>query len=62
MRDTSLRFLLEFMVILIDAQVYSREGADRDERLSNYRREKEKIRKDLSIEQNVIKKNNALGN
>src|SRR5690606_2516947 len=45
---------------VIDAQVYSREGADRDERLSAIIEEKKrKLEKDLSVEQNVIK-NNAI--
>ena len=60
-RDTSLRVPSGVYGTVIDAQVYSREGADRDERLSLIIDEKKKkLEKDLSIEQNVIK-NNALG-
>jgi DNA-directed RNA polymerase subunit beta len=45
---------------VIDAQVYSREGADRDERLASIIEEKKrKLEKDLAVEQNVIK-NNAI--
>jgi DNA-directed RNA polymerase subunit beta len=45
---------------VIDAQVYSREGADRDERLAAIIEEKKKkLEKDLAVEQNVIK-NNAI--
>jgi DNA-directed RNA polymerase subunit beta len=57
-------------VILLSVSIWSlwnsyrrssllREGADRDERFLNHRREKTKLEKDLSVEQNVIK-NNAL--
>jgi DNA-directed RNA polymerase subunit beta len=45
---------------VIDAQVYSREGADRDERLQSIIEEKrKKLEKDFGVEQNVIR-NNAL--
>jgi len=60
-RDTSLRAPSGVYGTVIDAQVYSREGADRDERLSSIIEEKKrKLEKDLSVEQNVIK-NNAIG-
>lgn len=59
-RDTSLRTPSGVYGTVIDAQVYSREGADRDERLSAIIEEKKrKLEKDLSVEQNVIK-NNAI--
>ena len=59
-RDTSLRVPSGVYGTVIDAQVYSREGADRDERLSSIIEEKRrKLEKDLSVEQNVIR-NNAL--
>jgi DNA-directed RNA polymerase subunit beta len=59
-RDTSLRAPSGVYGTVIDAQVYSREGADRDERLAAIIEEKKrKLEKDLSVEQNVIK-NNAL--
>jgi DNA-directed RNA polymerase subunit beta len=59
-RDTSLRAPSGVYGTVIDAQVYSREGSDRDERLSSILEEKKKkLEKDLSVEQNVIK-NNAL--
>jgi DNA-directed RNA polymerase subunit beta len=57
-RDTSLRVPSGVYGMVIDAQVYSREGADRDERLSAIIEEKKrKLEKDLSVEQNVIKNN-----
>jgi DNA-directed RNA polymerase subunit beta len=60
-RDTSLRVPSGVYGTVIDAQVYSREGAERDERLSLIIDEKKKkLEKDLSVEQNVIK-NNAIG-
>lgn len=60
-RDTSLRVPSGVYGTVIDAQVYSREGAERDERLSSIIDEKKKkLEKDLSVEQNVIK-NNAIG-
>lgn len=60
-RDTSLRVPSGVYGTVIDAQVYSREGADRDERLASIIEEKrKKLEKDLSVEQNVIK-NNAIG-
>ena len=60
-RDTSLRVPSGVFGTVIDAQVYSREGADRDDRLSSIIEEKKrKLEKDLSVEQNVIR-NNALG-
>ncbi|GIL17977.1 MAG: DNA-directed RNA polymerase subunit beta [Oligoflexia bacterium] len=59
-RDTSLRVPSGVYGTVIDAQVYSREGADRDERLAAIIDEKKrKLEKDLSVEQNVIK-NNAI--
>ena len=59
-RDTSLRASSGVSGTVIDAQVYSREGAERDERLMSIIKEKEsKLEKDLSVEQNVIK-NNAI--
>jgi DNA-directed RNA polymerase subunit beta len=59
-RDTSLRVPSGVSGTVIDAQVYSREGADRDERLQTIIDEKRrKLEKDLAVEQNVIK-NNAL--
>ena len=59
-RDTSLRVPSGVYGTVIDAQVYSREGADRDERLAAIIEEKKKkLEKDLSIEQNVIR-NNAI--
>jgi len=59
-RDTSLRVPSGVTGTVIDAQVYSREGADRDERLQSIIEEKRrKLEKDLAIEQNVIR-NNAL--
>lgn len=60
-RDTSLRVPSGVFGTVIDAQVYSREGAERDERLSSIIEEKKrKLEKDLAVEQNVIK-NNAIG-
>nr|HPI40734.1 DNA-directed RNA polymerase subunit beta [Pseudobdellovibrionaceae bacterium] len=59
-RDTSLRVPSGVYGTVIDAQVYSREGADRDERLAEILEDKKrKLSKDLTIEQNVIK-NNAI--
>jgi DNA-directed RNA polymerase subunit beta len=59
-RDTSLRVPSGVYGTVIDAQVYSREGADRDERLQTIIEEKRrKLEKDLAVEQNVIR-NNAL--
>jgi len=59
-RDTSLRAPSGVYGTVIDAQVYSREGSDRDERLTQIIDEKrKKLEKDLSVEQNVIR-NNAL--
>jgi DNA-directed RNA polymerase subunit beta len=59
-RDTSLRAPSGVYGTVIDAQVYSREGADRDERLSSIIEEKKrKLEKDLAVEQNVIR-NNAI--
>jgi DNA-directed RNA polymerase subunit beta len=59
-RDTSLRAPSGVSGIVIDAQVYSREGSDRDERLALIIEEKrKKLEKDLAVEQNVIK-NNAI--
>lgn len=59
-RDTSLRVPSGVYGTVIDAQVYSREGSERDERLSSIIEEKKKkLEKDLSVEMNVIK-NNAI--
>ncbi len=59
-RDTSLRVPSGVYGTVIDAQVYSREGSDRDERLQQIIDEKrKKLEKDLAVEQNVIR-NNAL--
>ncbi|NQZ00922.1 MAG: DNA-directed RNA polymerase subunit beta [Bdellovibrionales bacterium] len=59
-RDTSLRVSSGVTGTVIDAQVYSREGADRDERLQLIIEEKrKKLEKDFGVEQNVIR-NNAL--
>ncbi|MBC7465685.1 MAG: DNA-directed RNA polymerase subunit beta [Bdellovibrio sp.] len=59
-RDTSLRVPSGVYGTVIDAQVYSREGSDRDERLASILDDKKrKLEKDLVIEQNVIK-NNAI--
>jgi DNA-directed RNA polymerase subunit beta len=59
-RDTSLRVSSGVTGTVIDAQVYSREGADRDERLQSIIEEKrKKLEKDFGVEQNVIR-NNAL--
>ncbi len=60
-RDSSLRVPSGVYGTVIDAQVYSREGADRDERLASIIDDKKrKLEKDLAVEQNVIK-NNAIG-
>ncbi|MGE3973444.1 MAG: DNA-directed RNA polymerase subunit beta [Bdellovibrionales bacterium] len=59
-RDTSLRVPSGVSGTVIDAQVYSREGAEKDERLQSIiEQKKNKLEKDLAVEQNVIK-NNAL--
>jgi DNA-directed RNA polymerase subunit beta len=59
-RDTSLRAPSGVFGTVIDAQVYSREGSENDERLSSIIDDKKrKLEKDLSVEQNVIK-NNAI--
>ncbi len=59
-RDTSLRVPSGVTGTVIDAQVYSREAADRDERLQSIIEEKKKkLEKDFGVEQNVIR-NNAL--
>ncbi|MFN7728412.1 MAG: DNA-directed RNA polymerase subunit beta [Bdellovibrio sp.] len=59
-RDTSLRAPSGVYGTVIDAQVYSREGSERDERLAQIIEEKRrKLEKDLAVEQNVIR-NNAL--
>lgn len=59
-RDTSLRVPSGVFGTVIDAQVYSRDGAAKDERLQAIIKEKkEKIQKDMAVEQNVIK-NSAL--
>ena len=57
-RDTSLRVPSGVYGTVIDAQVYSREGAERDERLQSIIEEKRrKLEKDLAVEQNVIRNN-----
>lgn len=59
-RDTSLRVPSGVYGTVIDAQVYSREGIDQDERLQAIiTQKKAKLQLDLQVEQNVIK-NNAL--
>lgn len=59
-RDTSLRVPSGVEGTVIDAQVYSREGSERDERLQSIIDEKrKKLEKDFSVEQNVIR-NSAL--
>ncbi len=59
-RDTSLRVPSGVYGTVIEAQVYSREGAERDDRLAEILSEKKKkIEKDLKVEQNVIR-NNAI--
>ncbi|MFN9069069.1 MAG: DNA-directed RNA polymerase subunit beta, partial [Bdellovibrionales bacterium] len=57
-RDTSMRAPSGVFGTVIDAQVYSREGAERDERLSAIIEEKKrKLEKDFAVEQNVIRNN-----
>ncbi len=59
-RDTSLRVPSGVYGTVIDAQVYSREASDRDERLQTIiDAKRKKLEKDFGVEQNVIK-NNAL--
>ncbi|MCS6838042.1 MAG: DNA-directed RNA polymerase subunit beta [Bdellovibrionaceae bacterium] len=59
-RDTSLRADPGVYGTVIDVQVYSRDGAERDPRMLEIIAEKKKkLEKDLLIEQNVIR-NNAL--
>ncbi|MBX7230873.1 MAG: DNA-directed RNA polymerase subunit beta [Bdellovibrionales bacterium] len=59
-RDTSLRVPSGVYGTVIDAQVYSREASERDERLQSIIHVKrKKLEKDFAVEQNVIK-NNAL--
>jgi DNA-directed RNA polymerase subunit beta len=59
-KDSSLRVPSGVSGTVIDAQVYSREGIEKDERLQAIISEKrKKLTKDLDVEQNVIK-NNAL--
>ena len=59
-RDTSLRVPSGVFGTVIDAQVYSRDGAAKDERLQTIIEAKRaKLNKDMAVEQNVIK-NNAL--
>ncbi|MCO5114348.1 MAG: DNA-directed RNA polymerase subunit beta [Bdellovibrionaceae bacterium] len=59
-RDTSLRVPSGVTGTVIDAQVYSREPNDKDERLMTILEDKKKkLEKDFAIEQNVIK-NSAL--
>lgn len=55
-RDTSLRVPSGVTGTVIDAQVYSREPNDKDERLMSILEDKKKkLEKDFAIEQNVIK-------
>ena len=55
-RDTSLRVPSGVYGTVIDVQVYSREGVDRDERLQAIIEDKkQKLEKDLSVEKNVIR-------
>ncbi len=57
-RDTSLRVPSGVFGTVIDAQVYSREGSENDERLSAIISEKKsKLERDLSVEENVIRNN-----
>jgi DNA-directed RNA polymerase subunit beta len=59
-RDTSLRVPSGVFGTVIDAQVYSRDGNAKDERLQSIlQHKKQKLEKDLVVEQNVIK-NNAI--
>jgi len=59
-RDTSLRVPSGVTGTVINAQIFSREGAEKDERMLSIMEEKlAKIEKDQSVEINVIK-NNAL--
>ncbi len=59
-RDTSLRAPSGVTGIVIDTQVYSREGVEKDERLKNIIGEKKaKLEKDFELQKNIIK-NNAL--
>ncbi|RME16369.1 MAG: DNA-directed RNA polymerase subunit beta, partial [Bdellovibrio sp.] len=59
-KDTSLRVPSGVFGTVIDAQVYSREGAGRDERLlSIIEGKKKKLEKDMNVERNIIK-NNAI--
>ena len=59
-KDTSLRTPSGVYGTVIDAQVYSREAGDRDERLQEILADKrKKLEKDFAVEQNVIK-NNAI--
>jgi DNA-directed RNA polymerase subunit beta len=59
-RDTSLRVSSGVTGTVINAQVYSREGSERDERMMTILEEKmTKITKDQSVEINIIR-NNAL--
>lgn len=59
-RDTSLRVPSGVYGTVIDAQVYSRDGAAKDERLHAIIEQKRlKLGKDVAVEQNVIR-NNAL--
>lgn len=59
-RDTSLRVPSGVFGTVIDAQVYSRDGASKDERLQSIIEQKRaKLEKDMTVEQNVIR-NNAL--
>ncbi len=57
-RDTSLRVPSGVYGTVIDAQVYSRESSDRDERLQSIISDKrKKLEKDFGVEQNVIRNN-----
>ena len=57
-RDTSLRVPSGVYGTVIDAQVYSRESSDRDERLQSIiEAKRKKLEKDFGVEQNVIRNN-----
>ena len=59
-RDTSLRVPSGVTGTVIDAQIYTREGAERSERLKNINKLKEeKLKRDFEIKKEVIR-NNAL--
>ena len=57
-KDTSLRVPSGVMGTIIDAQVYSREPDEKDERLQYIiAQKKKKLKKDLGVEENVIRNN-----